>query len=345
MPAGASRDVTNVTIRYFDAAAPSWGKETEEILKFELEPGKRRNLVADFVRDAFKSGALKAHKMTVWDARKVEGGLGSFRLDTHGLALVPAPEPVADMWDRKLVQAEYYPRLIEVAKKHNPGALHAIMIQHMTRKEIPGAPSAAQPYAGFAHTDAGPGSVVLWRKLLAENGVPEEEAKTCHIMMANIWHPLDHAAYKDPLCLLDGSTVTPADANGQQQDLVIYRVGYKKSTEEGRPKPKDGAKKERLLAKGLEEHDERGNIVVPPLIGAVFSPKHRWIFCSDQRTDEAWIFKQYDTRGGPAGPKMAFHNSFHDPFHDSDPSKPMRRSLEARVLLTFPPDSAPFSKL
>ena len=59
--------------------------------------------------------------------------------------------------------------------------------------------------------------------------------------------------------------------------------------------------------------------------------------------EEAWMFKQYDTRGGL--PKMAFYNSFHDPFHDQWAECPARRSIEARVLLTFPKDSAPFSKL
>merc|ERR1711964_198819 len=63
------------------------------------------------------------------------------------------------------------------------------------------------------------------------------------------------------------------------------------------------------------------------LTGPLYAPQHRWVFCSDQRPEEAWLFKQYDTRPGmPA--RQAFHNSFRDPFHEGDPTKPGRRSAE-----------------
>merc|ERR1712096_375176 len=70
------------------------------------------------------------------------------------------------------------------------------------------------------------------------------------------------------------------------------------------------------------------------LTGPTYAPQHRWVFMSDQRPDEAWLFKQYDTRPGVA--RQCFHNSFHDPFHDEDPDCPGRRSAEFRILLIFP---------
>merc|ERR1712046_52455 len=78
-----------------------------------------------------------------------------------------------------------------------------------------------------------------------------------------------------------------------------------------------------------------------------YSPLHRWVFCSDMRPDEAWYFKQYDTREGVA--KASFHAAVFDPFYANDPKIPERFSVELRLLLTFPPQmkkkSAEVSKL
>merc|ERR1719456_1349322 len=142
--------------------------------------------------------------------------------------MVEAPLPVADFHNRRLVREEYYPRLIELAKKHNPGARHAVLFQHLVRKENP--VNLTMSYARFAHTDAGPDSVGMWRRLLVERGVPEEEAMSCHICMVNIWHPVDNAAYQDPLCLLDASSFTLADLQGNLKEAVRYR--YVTSTED-----------------------------------------------------------------------------------------------------------------
>ena len=51
------------------------------------------------------------------------------------------------------------------------------------------------------------------------------------------------------------------------------------------------------------------------------------------RPDEAWFFKQYDTRDGVA--KQCYHNSFVDPKWLQDKSKPGRKSVEFRILLVI----------
>ena len=74
-------------------------------------------------------------------------------------------------------------------------------------------------------------------------------------------------------------------------------------------------------------------------MGALYAPTDRWIFCPDQRPDEAWLLKSYDTRENVA--KCCFHNSFHDPFYDGAPEEvPGRRSCEVFLLLTFPKEMA-----
>ena len=67
-----------------------------------------------------------------------------------------------------------------------------------------------------------------------------------------------------------------------------------------------------------------------------FDPAHRFFFCSDMRPDEAWLFKQWDTREGPDA-RVCFHSAVHDPFYDEGGQRmPTRRSLECRLVLTFP---------
>ena len=107
--------------------------------------------------------------------------------------------------------------------------------------------------------------------------------------MVNVWHPRDIPAYKDPLCLLDTSTV---DLEHEIQDIPFFNLNGD-------------------VSKGF-----------PPLVGPSFSLKHRWVFIPDLKPDEAWLFKQYDTR--PSVAKQCFHNSFVDPFHLDDPTKPGR---------------------
>merc|ERR1711964_365395 len=73
-------------------------------------------------------------------------------------------------------------------------------------------------------------------------------------------------------------------------------------------------------------------------LGPLFAPANRWVFCSDMRPEEAWLFKQYDTRDNVA--KASFHTSFVDPFHLKNPDTPARRTCEFRMLLAFPKKDA-----
>merc|ERR1711939_816085 len=103
----------------------------------------------------------------------------------------------------------------------------------------------------------------------------------------------------DPLCLLDATSLRAGE-----EDFVRYQY--------------------------------EGGTMVVPAVGPVYSPKHRWVYISDQEPTEAWLFKQYDARSSVA--QRTFHNSFHDPYHAQRPKATHgRRSVEFRFLLTFPP--------
>ena len=88
-------------------------------------------------------------------------------------------------------------------------------------------------------------------------------------------------------------------------------------------------------ANGRQMYDQQTTTSKNTSLGPLYNPRHRWVFLPDQRPDEAWIFKQFDTRDGVA--KCTFHNSFPDPCHIDEPDDTHgRRSVEFRFILTFP---------
>ena len=64
---------------------------------------------------------------TVYDGRDENGRLGSWNLEEHGFAFVPAPEPVEDFNDRICVQENYAPDLAELLREIT-GAHHAFLM-------------------------------------------------------------------------------------------------------------------------------------------------------------------------------------------------------------------------
>lgn len=255
-------------------------------------------------------------EVTFEDARLAEAGLmGSWDLDENGFSFIPAPEPVEDFTDTKILKEKYFPRLLETALRAVPGATQAFVLSHVRRTESPA--NFTGGYAGFSHIDFSGVHVPNWRRLVQHPryGVPAAVAEEADILALNIWHPYDRPAYKNPLCLVDARSVD------MEQDTVKYAYI-------GNPT------QERKKGKSLLE--EIAPITGPEVyqLGLCHSPAHRWVYCSDMQTDEAVIFKQWDTRPGVA--KCAFHGSFYDPFHDTWDACPGRRSLEARILMVIP---------
>ena len=76
----------------------------------------------------------------------------------------------------------------------------------LTRPSIDG---AAVAYANYSHADFCAKALPKWRQeLVSRFGASAEEAEECDLCMLNVWHPWGHPAFKDPLCLLDASSVS-----------------------------------------------------------------------------------------------------------------------------------------
>lgn len=287
----------------------------------------RRATPAEFKK--FRHEMTETRDMRLVDARGIPGGIGAWDLDKNGFCIVRPPPPMdfTKQGDPKkttlgrvpedsLVKKEYFPKLMEMAMEIT-GAEKGFLFQHFNRSENP--ENAGLAYSRFTHSDAGPDSPESWRRLLVKQaGWTEAEAWNCEILYLNFWVPRDRPAFKDPLVLLDGATVN------FKEEVVSIRSVMRNS------------KKNREADPNAPEFVEAPNRT--GLVGPTYSPKHRWVYCSDMRPDEMWLFKQYDTREGPDwAVKQAFHDSFHDPHYD-DTSGPVpgRRSAELRALLTFP---------
>lgn len=317
---GASRD-TRAAITYVN---PSPAVDPDELLS-RFKPGMPPEAHA-----RMREQLTETRVVTLVDARSAEGGLGSWNLDTHGfMCFTPPPLDGVDFTSYKAVRAEYYPRLAELVRKIT-AARGAYVFQHQTRDE-PGGPEDQKPrkagapkrqgYADVCHTDYGAESPALLREFLVSNfQVPEEEAEGCEMMVANVWFPWDRPAYLDPLCILDASSVRWPEE--------VFTLSFSTISICLSGPPENAA----VLVQ--KEFIRRSYVDIDHLACPRFSPTHRWVFCPDMRTDEAWLFKQIDTREGRA--RQCFHTAFKDPFHEQKPDVPGRRSAEFRILLTFP---------
>lgn len=282
--------------------------------------------------------------VTFVDARTTSGGLESWDLDTHGFCC-RTPPPAVDFLDRELTSATYGPELIEQAKKLT-GAKEGYFYQMLTRPTLDG---AVMPFSTYTHADFGANAVPMFRQeLVSRFGVAEEEAANCDLCLLNVWIPWGNPAFKDPLGLLDASTVRYEDevvpipfanlnlfypGGRDRSGNVMARKSAKEKAYSQEIREKFGTKSKESSSSGSAGSAVKA-AVQSLLVGPAYSPKHRWVFCSDQKPNEAWFFKQWDTRPNVA--KSVFHNSFIDPFHASDPNCPTRRSVELRLLLTFP---------
>jgi len=243
--------------------------------------------------------------------------------DTHGFCVAQGipPPPSANFQDPKNTKAEYGPKIVELTKRLT-GAKEGFLYQYVNRGPDGNKRNfGIREYGNFAHSDFGSTSPATFQGVLMKQfKMSQEEVDASEILCLNIWHPRDGPAYKDPLCLLDATSqeYAPVKIPFLTMNLFYPTIPLAKN----------------FMKSGAYSNESKKNVDESLVCGPTYAPQHRWFFISDQKPDEAWLFKQYDTRPNVA--KTAFHTSFPDPFHAKDPNCPERKSAEFRVLLTFP---------
>ena len=314
-------------------------------------------------RSALRRRVFAPQALEIADAREAAGGIESFRLDTHGFAymqglLPPWPVPLANPADHDFPDfeaadmpgsREYLPALAEVCRKF-AGADAAYVTNYVLRSD---AVSAGNGYNVHAHSDFGPWAEATFRTMLTERyGVPASVVREKELLMVNLWHPFDRPAYSDPLALLDMTSVDLPP--GWETTSAVRRLPIAIDTlsslgDNAEPSPFYlSGRFYGLDGDGQQtgKSDDGLLSACPPL------PTHRFYHCSDMRSDEAWLFKQWDTRRDQ-GARMCFHSAVHDPRYDAEGAErlsglqgrlqshavslmPTRRSLECRMVMTFP---------
>ena len=302
------RDQPDTPLRYFNANIPR--NETVTALGVEYTGVVTLGETPSGSKEDYKkrrARVVSRHAVTVYDT-----GDKAWNFEVNGFTLVRAAAPIEDFHTLAIVRDEYAPRVYEIVKA-TTGANRVFIVGQQVRSEKTGRTVRSSSYARFAHSDYGPEYEPLFRRLLAARyGFSKEEAQSCGLCVAGYWAPIDRPAYRDPLCLLDCTSVD------LENEMVRYVYQYQDAETSRRP--------------------QKQRIPVPagdaPAIGPIYSPNHRWYFKPDMSPREAMLFKQYDFRKGVAAP-ACWHNSFHDRFHDAWEECPGRRSIELRLLLTF----------
>lgn len=253
-------------------------------------------------------GTVKQTKR-ILDARSLSH---EFTLAKNGVAFVPFPTQVENHRDPDQCRAVLYPAVEDLCKRLVGGSV-AVIYNHNTRSEDPAAEAKiygdnpfSHSYARFAHTDGvdaalvdGGGSAEYCRKKLSrELNLSEEETseERMDVVMLGVWKAFDRPIQQNPLCILDGASISPDDV-----------------------KPFDYTG---------NENGKNG----PGASLILHNPRHRWLYWPLMQVDEALVFKHYDTSPGVA--KYAFHTSFDDPTALKDAEG--RRSIEFRVIVGIP---------
>ena len=160
------------------------------------------------------------------------------------------------------MRAHYEERVIGAAQRHT-GASKVIFTSYMVR----GAEAKGQvfPYATFTHADDGSEFEPFFRRMLQHRcGFSEAEAQSCGICAANLWVPAGGPAYKNPICLPDGSTP-------QDWEAETIRFSQRSDLHYDTRRPEA----ERVPRSARDA----------PAIGLLPHERHRWVYCPPLRNE------------------------------------------------------------
>jgi len=222
--------------------------------------------------------------------------IGGFSLDKEGFVLVQHETKVKNFYDDAEVKAVYYPE-IEALVKRWTGATRVLVFDHTLRAENDAVREEkfASRPVRSVHND-----YTEWSgPQRVRDLLPKEEAEALlkhRFCVIQVWRPVRHPVVSAPLAIADAQSIAP-------QDLI--------GTERRYP-------------------DRVGEIY-----HLVFNPNHRWYYFPNMQTDEAIVFKCYDSmRDGRS--RWSAHAAFDDPNSPSSSTgAPARESIEMRTLAFF----------
>jgi hypothetical protein len=221
-------------------------------------------------------------------------GTRPLSLAANGAILLQSPTAVRNFYDDDELLGRYYPEAAEVIRDAL-GASRAVIFDHNVRRGGRLALRADRYDQGrpVHHAHTDYTEVSAARRLRDEFGAAANELAGCRYVQVNLWRPIRAPLRDAPLAICDGATVTP-------QSLRPADLRY------------------------------------PNRCGELYYLAHeagqRWYYASDMGTDEAWLFKNFDSTPTGTG-WVAPHSAFEDPRRH--PHVPPRESIEVRAFAIF----------
>ena len=291
-------------------------------------------------RDGSDSGFegidLEDCEMAIVDARTLAPGeLPTLAANGFELLDRPTASPDLDFLDHEAVVRTYYPECAQIMKAAT-GAATVAAFDHNVRsasgksdkKRIAGGQQVQGPahvvHGDYTLTSApqrmrdlarAPTVNDTYRTALAEGetlldpDAVERAIADGRFALINLWRNIaPEPVATRPLALCDAATVQP-------EELVVFEIHYS----------------DRVGENYFAKHD----------------PRHRWVYWTGMRRDEALLIKQWDSAGEMARSKGAradaegegrsstfsFHSAFKDPA--TPPDAPDRWSIEVRCALLY----------
>ena len=219
---------------------------------------------------------------------------GALSLDANGATLLRWPTVVRNFYDDDEIHGRYYPEAAEMIRGVL-GAARAVVFDHNVRR------GARLDLQTNRYDQGRPVHRAhtdytersAARRLHDEFGAGARERAHRRYVQVNLWRPIRAPLRDAPLAICDGATVTP-------QSL----------------RPTD-----------LRYPDRCGEINY-----LSFEAGQRWFYASDMSTEEAWLFKNFDSAPPGAG-GAAPHSAFDGPRRHVH--VPPRESIEVRAFAFF----------
>jgi len=235
------------------------------------------------------------HRVRIADARPIAEELS---LERQGFVLASDPDGVlAAFSDEREIASRYYPALERLLRQAT-GAQRVIVFDHTLRSSGVSERTAAGIDVAVteAHNDYTPTSGPARVREMLLHLAPEEDPEALmrrRYAVFNVWRPTNGVVEQMPLALCDMRTLRAADF----VDVVLrwpHRTGYVSALR--------------------------------------FSPEQRWYYFSGLDSDEALVFKCFDSLARD-GVRSAAHAAFRDPTSPADAK--LRKSIEARAIALF----------
>jgi len=218
---------------------------------------------------------------------------GVFSLDREGFLLVRHETKMKNFYDDAEVKAVYYPEIEQLVKQCT-GAARVLVFDHTVRVEDDALREEkfASRPVRSVHND-----YTEWSGPQRVRDLhPKEEAEALlkhRFSVIQVWRPIRHSVTSTPLAIADSQSIAASDLIGTERRYPD-RVGE--------------------------------------IYHLTYNPAHRWYYFPNMQTDEAIVFKCYDSMQDGRS-RWSAHAAFEDP--NSPLNAPARESIEMRTLAFF----------